>query len=87
MAKTIKGPFTPLEKASDFNRRLLPIKADGGFQPEADPPLAEMPPSANTVRERSSLTGFTKHFGNGYGNEARIVFRLRLSALKNIFKI
>ena len=64
--KNLASEFTPLEKASDFNRRLLPIKADGGFQPEADPPLAEMPPSADTVRERSSLTGFTRyHYYSG----------------------
>jgi prepilin-type N-terminal cleavage/methylation domain-containing protein len=41
--------FTPLEKAADFNRRSTPFKADGGLKP----------PSAQTVRERSSLTGFT----------------------------
>ncbi len=41
--------FTPLEKAAEFIRRSLPYKADGGL----------MPPSAYTVRERSSLTGFT----------------------------
>jgi len=51
--------FTPLEKAADFNRWSLPFNADGGFQPEADPSLAEKPPSAQAVRERSSLTGFT----------------------------
>ncbi len=41
--------FTPLEKAAEFIQRSLPYKADGGL----------MPPSAYTVRERSSLTGFT----------------------------
>ena len=41
--------FTPLEKAVDLNRRSVPFKADGGIKP----------PSAQTVRERSSLTGFT----------------------------
>ena len=41
--------FTPLEKATDFNRWSSPIEADGGLKP----------PSAQTVRERSSLTGFT----------------------------
>ncbi|MBL7130771.1 MAG: hypothetical protein ISS45_05145 [Candidatus Omnitrophica bacterium] len=51
--------FTPLEKATDFNRWSLPLKADGGFQPEVDPPLAEKPMLAQAVRERSSLTGFT----------------------------
>ncbi len=44
--------FTPLEKAAEFIRRSLPYKADGGL----------MPPSAYTVRERSSLTGFTIAF-------------------------
>lgn len=44
-----KKVFTPLEKATDFNRWSLPIKADGGIKP----------PSAQTVRGRSSLTGFT----------------------------
>ena len=42
--------LTPLEKAADFNRRSLPIKGDGGLKP----------PSPQTVRERSSLTGFTR---------------------------
>jgi len=64
--------FTPLEKATDFNpvrdempqtsdgcrrqpdsngvnRRSLPIEDDGGLKP----------PSPRTVKERSSLTGFT----------------------------
>ncbi len=41
--------FTPLEKAADFNRQSLPLEADGGLRPQ----------SAQTVRERSSLTGFT----------------------------
>jgi hypothetical protein len=41
--------FTPLEKATDFNRWSTDSQADGGL----------MPPSAQTVRERSSLTGFT----------------------------
>ncbi|OQX53821.1 MAG: glutamate--tRNA ligase [Candidatus Omnitrophica bacterium 4484_213] len=41
--------FTPLEKAVDFNRRSLPIKGDGGLKP----------PSPQTLRERSSPTGFT----------------------------
>ena len=54
-AKETSGPsgrvvFTPLEKAADFNRRSVPLKADGGIQP----------PSAQTVREQSSLTGFTQ---------------------------
>ncbi len=40
--------FTPLEKATD---------EVGGENKEADGGL--MPPSAHTVRERSSLTGFT----------------------------
>jgi prepilin-type N-terminal cleavage/methylation domain-containing protein len=44
----IRG-FTPLEKAADFNRRSSQIEADGGIKP----------PSAQTVRELSSLTGFT----------------------------
>src|SRR3989338_9028216 len=43
-AKETSGPsgrvvFTPLEKAADFNRRSVPLKADGGIQP----------PSAQTV--------------------------------------
>jgi len=41
--------FTPLEKAADFNQRSLSIKGDGGLKP----------PSPQTVRERSSLRGFT----------------------------
>ncbi len=45
----IRRIFTPLEKATDFNRWSLPIEADGG----------SMPPSAHTVREQGSLTGFT----------------------------
>ena len=51
--------FTPLEKATEFIRWSASYKANGGVQPEADPPLAEMPPLAQTVRERSSQTGFT----------------------------
>src|SRR3989338_10286046 len=43
-----KESFTPLEKAADFNRRLLPLKADG------DSKL----PSARTVRKQNSLMGF-----------------------------
>ncbi len=39
--------FTPLEKATDFNQWLLPFEADDGL----------MQHSAQTVRERSSLTG------------------------------
>ncbi|MBL7129863.1 MAG: glycosyltransferase [Candidatus Omnitrophica bacterium] len=66
--------FTPLEKVHPdvTSGWSLPLKADGDFQPEADPPLAEKPPSAqavspvrklisNGVRELRSLTGFTKH--------------------------
>ncbi len=41
--------FTPLEKATGFNRWPLPTEADGG----------SMPPSAHTVREQGALTGFT----------------------------
>lgn len=41
--------FTPLEKATDFNRWLFQFKADSG----------SMPPSVQTVRELHSLTGFT----------------------------
>ena len=41
--------FTPLEKATDFSRWLSPYKANGGLKP----------PLAQTVREQSSLTGFT----------------------------
>ena len=52
--------FTPLEKAADFNRWSLPIEGDSGIPPEADSPLAEKPPSPQTVREQSSLTGFTE---------------------------
>ena len=44
-----RSRFTPLEKAADFNRWSSPIEADGGLKP----------PSVQTVRERSSLTGFT----------------------------
>lgn len=51
MPKSIK--FTPLEKATDFIRRLLPYKVDGGLKS----------PSAQTVREQSSLTGLTIIFG------------------------
>jgi len=40
--------FTPLEKATDFNRCSSPYKADGGIKP----------PSSQTIREQSSLTGF-----------------------------
>ena len=43
-----RSEFTPLEKATDFNRWSLPLKADGGL----------MSPSAETERVRSSLTGF-----------------------------
>lgn len=72
--------FIPLEKIhpvrnsfltgqADFNRRVLPSEADGGFPPKADQPQAEKPPSAplenlfltgsaQTVRELRSLTGF-----------------------------
>ncbi|MBL7130564.1 MAG: hypothetical protein ISS45_04045, partial [Candidatus Omnitrophica bacterium] len=45
-----KKAFTPLEKATD--------KVGGGKDRAADGGL--MPPSAETVRERSSLTGFTR---------------------------
>jgi hypothetical protein len=62
-----KLEFTPLEKTADFNpvrnpallrnvisngvnQRSSPIEADGGIKPT----------SAQTVRERSSLTGFTQ---------------------------
>lgn len=41
--------FTPLEKAAGFDLRLSGDKVNHGFRP----------PSAQTVRERSSLTGFT----------------------------
>ncbi len=44
--------FTPLEKAADFNRRSLPLEANGGLKPLL----------AQTVGERSSLTGFTASF-------------------------
>ena len=43
--------FTPLEKAADFNRRSTDSQAEGGL----------MPPSALTVREQRSLTGFTEN--------------------------
>ncbi len=49
LVRSKNGKFTPLEKAADFSRRLSSDKAGGGL----------MPPSAQTVRERSSLTGFT----------------------------
>ncbi len=47
----IRGPrpFTPLEKATNEIGGNYLIKPDGGI----------MPPSAHTVRRRSSLTGFT----------------------------
>ena len=60
----MKNKFTPLEKATDDVGGGIPYKADDGFQPEADPPLAEMPPLAQTVRERSSLTGLTERQGH-----------------------
>jgi hypothetical protein len=41
--------FTPLEKAADFNQ-WSSLEADGGLKP----------PSAQTVRGRSSLTGYTE---------------------------
>ena len=44
-----KNDFTPLEKATDFNRRSLPIEGGGGLKP----------PSPRTVKKQSSLTGFT----------------------------
>ena len=55
--------FTPLEKASGKIGGSYSGE-NGGFHPEADPPLAEMPPSINTVRERGSLTGFTEDIDN-----------------------
>ena len=61
MLGIIKSPFTPLEKAADFNRRSLPLEANGGFPPEADSPSEKKPLLAQTVRERSSLTGFTNY--------------------------
>jgi len=45
----IHRAFTPLEKTAAFKRRSVPLEVDGGL----------MPPLAQTVRERSSLTGFT----------------------------
>ena len=52
--------FTPLEKAADFNRRSLPLKADGGLKPPSAPLETDfLTGSAQTVREQSSLTGFT----------------------------
>ncbi|MFH1856099.1 MAG: prepilin-type N-terminal cleavage/methylation domain-containing protein [Candidatus Omnitrophota bacterium] len=52
--------FTPLEKVTDF-RRWTPhyYKAAGSFPPKADSPLVEKPLSVYTIRERSSLMGFT----------------------------
>jgi len=44
-----KRLFTPLEKATEEVGGRVPYKADGGL----------MPPSAQTVRGRGSLTGFT----------------------------
>ena len=49
MDKEETANFTPLEKVTDFNRRSS-LKANGGLKPS----------SAQTVRERSSLTGFIK---------------------------
>ncbi|MBL7196509.1 MAG: hypothetical protein ISS47_00265 [Candidatus Omnitrophica bacterium] len=60
---TGQADFNPVRRDSlsnGVNRWSLPLKADGGFQPEADPPLAEKPMLAQAVRERSSLTGYTK---------------------------
>ncbi len=60
--------FTPLEKTTDFNQQLLSIKIIGHFLPRTDfyhnapvnaSPKAEKLLTAQTVRERSSLTGFT----------------------------
>lgn len=43
------NPFTPLEKATDEVGGGIPYKADGGL----------MSSLVQTVRESSSLTGFT----------------------------
>lgn len=52
--------FTPLEKAADFNRRSLPLKADGGLKPPSAPlENSFLTGSAQIVRELSSLRGFT----------------------------
>ncbi|GFP22270.1 two-component system, NtrC family, sensor kinase, partial [Candidatus Hakubella thermalkaliphila] len=58
--------FTPLEKATDGIGGKIPYKADGGLKP----------PSAHTVRERSSLTGFTEKGGVSidYGIEGEMYF-------------
>ncbi len=47
--KVVIRSFTPLEKATDFNRWSSLLEADGGLKSL----------SAQTVRERGSLTGFT----------------------------
>jgi hypothetical protein len=46
--------FIPLEKTTDFSRWSLPYKADGGL----------IPPSAQTVKEQGSLTGFISRRSN-----------------------
>jgi len=52
--------FTPLEKATDFNRWSLPLKADGGLKPPSAQTVSPVrDKSLNGVREQSSLTGFT----------------------------
>ncbi|MBL7131674.1 MAG: hypothetical protein ISS45_09805 [Candidatus Omnitrophica bacterium] len=52
--------FTPLEKATDFNRWSLPLKADGGLKPPSAPLENNfLTGSAQAERVRSSLTGFT----------------------------
>ncbi|MFH0771022.1 MAG: VanZ family protein [Candidatus Omnitrophota bacterium] len=69
MKNSLKNFFIPLEKINpvrnkfiagqtNFSRRSLPYKADGGFSLEANPPLAEILPPAQTVKKQSSLTGF-----------------------------
>ena len=51
--------FTPLEKSNDEVNNKIPYKTDGGL----------MPPSAQIVKERSSLTGFTIPVQNIDGKE------------------
>lgn len=72
LGKSFLEGFTPLEKATltGMPGCLAPYKADSSFSPDANPAMAEKPPSAPldskrltgsapTIREQSFLTGFT----------------------------
>ncbi|MFA5363306.1 MAG: glycogen/starch synthase, partial [Candidatus Omnitrophota bacterium] len=65
--------FTPLEKATDFSRWSSDSQADGGL----------MPPSAQTVRGRSSLTGFTTEGGERRVVMGRIIKLFRKGLARN----